>query len=443
MRKLITLLTFTLAGFGAAAQTQPIQSEVQEVQQGFNAFAYTQKIVAEDPDDFIAFSQTDLSGEPYVFYFIQVSSQDAILAELDPDFAVKDMVLLKDTIYFCGQFAQDMGFIARAQISDLFWNNVFEYDVVPDFASIDKVEAYYRPSDAVLQIAAIGTRYNSTFSYLFHSDEALGWQSEILYDNTATPEILDDLELSTKGVMTVGRKFNLLGTGIIVREYDKDYLMSYFDVMEGYPALYALNKLHMKFTEDEKLAIAGTFINNNTAQTRTLALIADMYSINFVAREYFDGYNNTDIDVRDLAYFPADGKALILETTTSTGYPTNPFDAAIEFDVLNPPSSNVDMYYGVDASGNRIYYSGIVEYQPFQFAAIGVTDANSGQLVVWLGDRSVYGVFDCNKPELEILNQDSLTPWATQNLVQQSIAPINWQPSSTHPHNFPLQIICN
>ncbi|MDR1846748.1 MAG: hypothetical protein LBR17_01340 [Bacteroidales bacterium] len=275
---------------------QAIQSEVYEIQQDFQSYSYTQKIITMDDDNMIAFSKTNLQNEPYIFYYIRVGSSNVRAAELNPDFEVKDMVLLKDTIFFCGQFAQHLGFIARAKVSDLF-SNTFEYDVIPDFGSIDKLEAFYRSGDSARQIAAIGTKYNSNFSYLLHSDEAIGWQCDIFYDNTAIPETLDDIELNTKEIVTVGRKSNQSGTAIILTIYDKDnfYVPPPFIIMEGY-FVFALNKLHAKNTEDELLAVSGTFTDVNTSQTGTLNIVADMQSISITQRQYFDGYNNIDID---------------------------------------------------------------------------------------------------------------------------------------------------
>ncbi|MDR1846835.1 MAG: hypothetical protein LBR17_01795 [Bacteroidales bacterium] len=43
---------------------QAIQSEVYEIQQGFSAYTYTQKILSVDDDNFIAFSQTILHSYP-------------------------------------------------------------------------------------------------------------------------------------------------------------------------------------------------------------------------------------------------------------------------------------------------------------------------------------------------------------------------------------------
>ncbi|MDR1846747.1 MAG: hypothetical protein LBR17_01335 [Bacteroidales bacterium] len=116
-----------------------------------------------------------------------------------------------------------------------------------------------------------------------------------------------------------------------------------------------------------------------------------------------------------MSFHSADHKVLILASTTSSIYNT-PFDAVIEYDV-SQPSPAVDLYFGVDANGHKLYYSGITEYQPFKFAAIGTNEEPIGIPIIWFGNRNVHGHYNCNTPDTEQLTSTSHASLSNSNYI--------------------------
>jgi hypothetical protein len=447
MKKLLWVVVIATTLFATLnAKAQSIQSEINEFQ-GFNGIAQTQKIITENANTMIAFSKTDLSNNPYVFYRIINGSVNADIAELPSQFEVKDMAILNDTLYFCGQINGTDGYIAKSYISDLFYNQYFEWDILqPDIASVDKIEAYNRNTDNAIQIVALGTKKSySNSMYFIHCDEMLGWQYQLYwYWNTYGTDFLDDLEISDKFVITTGRiNAQGIGSGITIRVYDRDNISNSYDTMFGYVNYYAFNQFHAKIIDNHKLAVVGTA--NYGINPVTLVMIADI-TVNpmiHVQTQWFDGYGNHNIKVKDLAYFsnnPNDKKLLILESVSSSMFPNNPFDAVIEYDYTSTYPTT-DIYYSIDLYNNNLYYNGIVEYQPFQFAAIGTLANYDTPVILWYGDRNQYGNFSCNIVVQENLNDETPISISITSSQFESINLV-WQNESTNNYSLSISIIC-
>ncbi|MDR1846657.1 MAG: hypothetical protein LBR17_00860 [Bacteroidales bacterium] len=452
--KIIVTILLVLGCFFAIskvfAQTQPIQSEVWNME-GIKGIPYTQKIIKEDMYTLIAFSQIDTQNNPYVFYRTSIGNANIDVAELPPEFKVKDMVILNDTIYFCGYIENSSGFIARAKISDLFYNNYFDFDLISISDSIRKIEVYKRNSDNKIQIVAVGTDTHQ-IDFFLHSDEVISWSYDIYY-NTNYTELVDDLEINDEYVVTVGSVSSYysspFGTGIIIRRYEKNNIPNNDHQMFAQYAMIPLyDRFQAKTIYGNYLAIVGVVYNDfhPSYPIKTLLLIADVMNptISLPIQQNVDG-NFTKDFLRNLTFYDVDRKMIILESKNSGLY-SYPYDAAIIWDISNiySPATTIDLYYGLDANNNHVFYNGIIEYSPYNFCAIGILDETAPtEVILWYGDRNTFGAFNCNAATQEQLVQDNLFIYPFSNVSRFPILHINWQAVNINNYHIDSQIICN
>jgi hypothetical protein len=428
-----------------------IFSEIREIND--SGITYTQKIVAVGDSATISFSQSS-STTQYVFYYTDVNLPNNVnVAELPQQYEVKDMVILEDRIYFCGQTANANGFIARAKINDLFFSSSFDVDIINNAKSIDKIEVYLRPRDNAVQIVTIGTDANKAQPFFLHSDEAIGWHYDFYYPNNSS-ETFDDLELNEEYVLSIGTYFDGAQTAIIVRRYEKNNIPNF--IQRTYPLLPAsyyspLNKFHAKTIQSGYLAIVGTVIYNDPqlpTTTRAIMLVSDVNnsSMPLLQQQYLEGSQSFDIMIRDLSYHDADGTMLIVSSFPAYPNPNNTYDAVLTWDVSQStlPTSVMKYYTAVGPVVNPlILLNGVVEYKPYLFAAIGV-DNTSDNVNVWYANRQIFSnTYHCSKPLPETLYPMSMGNMEYEPLEQTPDADINWSADSANNYVLPAPIVCS
>jgi hypothetical protein len=429
-QKRLVALFFAVMVFDAtSANAQSIKSEVKEINTA-TGVPYTQKIVALNNDTTIAFTQSINGNMPYVFYLTPtpLGITNADVAELvDPNYIVNDVKTLSigsnNLVFFCGEF-KGQGFIARAIITNLFagGTNAFQCNMIQNSVSIDKIEVFNNTSG--IHVVGIGTNVNGQ-SFFLDSDMSTNGLYYCINQN----ETLDDLTINNQYVITVGRNNNSqMATDIILRRYDKNNIPAPTnEIAFNFAKSNILHKLHVKTIYNDSIAVVG-ITDNNTAST--LAMIVDATTFGIVKAEYFDGYKYQSIEVRDLTYYPTLKELIILEYTTSQPTAT-PMDAAIVWDVVANPASSVDIYYGLNMMNTLLLLNGIVEYQPYNFAAIGI-DPNTQLVNIWYGDRSITGNFNCNKYVKEALIKAPVSKGSALSVNSMSHFAI-WNNEGTNP----------
>ncbi|MDR1847503.1 MAG: hypothetical protein LBR17_05240 [Bacteroidales bacterium] len=420
------------------AQTQII-SKVQSVQGVTHELYSTQKVVMENPTTTIAFSHNFATGNPCTFYRIDSNNVTTDVVILDTAFEVKDMVILNNYLYFCGNFKNTTGFIAKANINDLFYNTLqFEYDKIPISISIDKIEAYIYNN--ATQIVAIGTDTNVTQPYhpmqfLLHSNEALGWFYRIYYSNDPA-ERMDDLELTNHYVVTVGKKYTEAGD-FIVRRYDKTNIPINNGTIQPFTEN-AIDNFHCKATQGDDIGIAGTTFDAN-ANTKTLCLVFDVVGLTINQSQYINGYQNQNIIIRDMAYDPSDNHILLIEQTPSLQYPIYEY-AVVDWDIYNIPSL-VKMYYSIPNTNDSLSGICVLDSSNQRFAVVGANIPDA-EFFIWYGDRNTING-DCNIPENEQTQPFSLNSGKLPTSQSTPQININWDTQNVIKTILPIPIICN
>jgi hypothetical protein len=278
-----------------------------------------------------------------------------------------------------------------------------------------------------MQIACIGVDVNNQ-SFFLHLDYGT-LNYEMFYSNYPK-EIIDDLEINSQYVVTVGHANSLSagGSDIIITRYDINNVNINNQFALNFAQASVLKKLHAKTIHNDFLAVVGATDYNGAA---TLAFIFDVINpLSIPQSEYFIGYKNQNIDVRDLTYYNVDKKMVILGYTTSQPSAT-PMDAAIIWDVSLTPSGAVNIYYGQNANAVNLLLNGIVEYDAYNFAAIGI-DTTNNAINVWYGDRSLTGNFQCNqgvKDPLQTIPYQFIQPY---NVTLTLNNKINWIQETTY-----------
>jgi hypothetical protein len=117
-----------------------------------------------------------------------------------PNFIVRDFKILGSDIYFCGQ-TNNQGFVAKTTINNLFSNASFDFGILQQTLSINKIQVYY---DNTSNVRIVGIGCNSSNQAVFVDCNGSGWNYDV-YQSPSTTEIFDDIILQNNEVITIGR----------------------------------------------------------------------------------------------------------------------------------------------------------------------------------------------------------------------------------------------
>jgi hypothetical protein len=287
-----------------------------------------------------------------------------------------------------------------------------------------------------MQIACIGVDVNNQ-SFFLHLDYGT-LNYEMFYSNYPN-EIIDDLEINSQYVVTVGHAPSLFsGFDLVITRYDINVITTNNQLALNFPNDKLLYKLHAKTVFNENLAVVGTTDYNGAS---TLMCVFDVINPSIIKTEWMDGYGNQTIDIRDLAYYPSTKELIILELA-NTSQSTIPQDAAIVWDVVNPSPITVNIYYGLQ-NGNPLLLNGICEYMPHHFAAIGIDTSNMNTVSIWYGEVLInVPTSSCNIPVIEQTLSAIKQPSQTYNVVLKIKDVVNWKQSTTQWYNYPVTPVC-
>ncbi|MDR1846958.1 MAG: hypothetical protein LBR17_02440 [Bacteroidales bacterium] len=329
-QKRLVALFFAVMFFdatGAFAQNS-IQSEVKEIQSPTGQ-PYTQKIIFDTVS--ISFSQSGYTNNPYIFYRTKVGSPTAteVAHLVNPDFHVKDVKVLGNEMFFCGDFG-GKGFIAREVTNSFFTNGTFKWDFIQNSMSIEKIEVFNNQSG--LQIVGIGIDPNKQ-TFFLHYDEPAG--NYDIYQSSDPKEVMEDLELNSQHILTVSYLPLQSGTvGVVIRRYDQNNISVATTIQRSFDfKTYndTLSKFQAKTIWGDYLAVVGTAKDAGTAiLAATFAVTINTMPI--LQADRIEGFNDANIKIRDLTYNDNSGDQtlLILASTTSNTYPNTTLDGVIK-----------------------------------------------------------------------------------------------------------------
>jgi hypothetical protein len=416
--KAFALVLFMGLNASAFAQNS-IQGVVWEVTQQQD-IQYTQKVITEDPQTTISFTQHQSTGE-YEFYRTIMGNPNIQSVLLNSSYKVNDMFLLTignfKFLLFCGVFNGNVGFIAKANITTSFFTNPPQFDIftVASSNSIDKIKAYLDANNQP-QIVAIGTDNNNKSFFLHFDGATLVYE---IYNVFNTNETMDDIEITKNFVVTTGRQMQN-SSNIIVRVFDKNSIPNEYEYIFylNYPTN---NPVLCKTTINDNVAIMATTANN--AQTHCFELNLTPALMTLLNSQWIDGYGNNSISIRDADFDYVDNHLIIVEQTPSLNYPNNDY-AVIAWDIINS-APNVDIYYGLFNNDNYIL-NGITALDPNKnlFATVGIYP-KSNEWLIWYGYRNTTGG-NCNKSFTEFTNNLSLIMNTWVNAKQLLKVQINW-----------------
>ena len=432
MKKLLFLWIVSLLSIQAFSQS------ISSVVEDFDRIGdiHTQRIVIEDNRTFIL-SQNGVDSEIY-------NVDDLIVAIFPSYLTIKDFKILDDEIYFCGT-SSGVGFIAKANIYDLFYNNSFYWGFVPYSQSLDKMVL-----DIDFNVACIGTD-NSGESIFFHYRENNG--NYEIYKSTEPDEVFDDIILHGQEIITIGREPNNYPTSFNVRGYDINSLITWEYRFDNGTSWRYINKLLATSVYNNSIAIVGEGEDDGT-NLITITSIVDLnniangphYTKSFGSYRYLGNQGEFAL-IKDIMYSTPDQRLLILEEYPYTFSPP-PFPPALTdlistvmvIDILPNLTNREAIYSYINGIDHK--YNSLIEKGPYVFISAGI-NPSTGEVEMWEGDRANQGGYNCNIIEPydlreEIVNIDILDP---VDLIYSNR--IEWQIDTNNTMNLERNIICN
>ncbi|MDR0790205.1 MAG: hypothetical protein LBO06_05385 [Bacteroidales bacterium] len=458
VRTLVAIFSIVfLFATNAMAQSPGAVSTVREISNAGNV--YTQKIAVLNTDTTVILSQASDQSH-YDFYLVDENAVVVSHAEIPSNYVVLDFKILEDTIYFCGQVANEelvQGFVARAGTSDLFFNANFDWDVIQTTLVIDKIEVYHNPDNLRIQIVGIGRDMDGT-SLFVHCDESASWNYDI-YKSYNQTEIFDDICLRQCpgfyphlfDVFIAGRSDNnerMVVRKIFMNNFTTSF-NAYYDLYAGYQATLPYPIVLDSFSY-RTIAIAG-IINAASGVERTnvftIDISAPVVALTFYLRQIqsYGSYNKGEAVIRDLMFdtVGTNDRLIVLEDAQTS---INP-NVLSSLYVLVPHTAtvttyNADVFYS-SISGTNYPFNSLTRFAPYDFVVAGI-NPKTQKVATWRGDRSSLNG-NCNLLINEQVNVDN-SPSSFENIEPLDniyTGTINWQFEQPANDTNSINTICN
>ena len=347
-----------------------------------------------------------------------------------PSVKIYDLKIFKDYIYFCGSYNGLCGFIAWANIADLFSQNPSPITIqlmnnpiaIPE---ITKLEVYDLGGD--IQIAALSSNnclirlntinpanYQMMFSLYTFKNLSVG------YKKIATIEEIDD------STMIVS-----LFEAIDIQNYTGGYFSHPMSVYDNYV-------LENSKINADIFTLAYTHLKNTSSSvTYKTDFITFDDNLNIINQQYLED-PHAKLDPIDLEYCIEDNKLLYLTTGRSAGdvvFTVDPF--ATQGYISRAIQPTIQIFPSI-----KQYYS-IIRYDDYYFATLGV-DPSLNSLILFDCKRNSSSVANCaniynvNVHNCNHFNMASGSPVYTFSVGVQNTAILN---PKTHESKYILN--CN
>lgn len=193
--KVFAIALFSGISIHGAGQTPGVQSVVKEIDNPGKI--YTQQIEVLNTDTTIILSQSSDKSH-FDFYLVDENSNIVNLSAIPSQYIVKEFEILDNVIYFCGSIIEgglSQGFIAKAEVQDLFTNAYFDWDIIQTTSIINKIKVYRdNIKQEMRHIVGIGLDNEIGQSIFVHCNELNNWDYTI-YKSSNNSEIFDDILL--------------------------------------------------------------------------------------------------------------------------------------------------------------------------------------------------------------------------------------------------------
>lgn len=389
MKKIIFFISLILISVSAKSQYTDTKASSVTTNNSIGLEPNTQKIRTSKGYD-IALSRTLDGGSR--FYFYDQNSTNAVMVDSydfapNQEFIVFDFELLNDTVYFCGSYfdgSANKGFIARASFDDLFFANMFNYNIVNIVDKVEKLKVFYNTNTPTgVKVSAIGD-YSNIFKYIDFSIPnplVTGNESYIGYDLSITPqtEIYNDLTVTDHYVAVVGYNSSFVLYGyytqkLLVRTFEK------FNSMNNTGIMYDLTtNLNMQKSNDfrtvslrrDNIAVGNVFnnINVGSANNGLIVYNIDLNNLLNIYTPSLTGTNQNIFWLKEMIYDANQNKIYAMVSENKV------FNLDISFYPPFPYSSlEVEIQSGLYLP--NVNMTGIMQYSPTFFKLVGMNNSD-------------------------------------------------------------------